>query len=99
VHLIDGEHGGEMVDTRVNTNLVHDGDTGLLCLCIKLHHRGRDVRGCDDILLLADSRLDDSSVVCVGNQADDDIDFGDFSIEGFVVVDIELLGVSRCRCA
>jgi hypothetical protein len=36
-------------------------------------------------------------VECVGDQADDDVDFGDFRIEGLVVVDIELLLLVVCN--
>jgi hypothetical protein len=91
VYFVDLENSGEMVNTGVDTNLVHDGDTSLLCLSIELHHGGRDVRGGDDVLLLADGRLDDGRVERIGDQADDDVNFGDFRIEGLVVVDIELL--------
>jgi len=34
-------------------------------------------------------------VVCVGDEGDDDVDLGDFGIEGVCIVDIELGIVSR----
>lgn len=52
----------EVVNTGVDTNLVHDSDTGLLALLIKLHHGGADIAGGDNVLLGADSRLDDHGV-------------------------------------
>lgn len=52
----------QVVDTGVNTNLVHDGDTGLLALLIKLQHGRADIASGDDVLLGADSGLDDHSV-------------------------------------
>lgn len=51
-----------MVDTGVNTNLVHDSDTGLLALLIKLQHGRADIASGDDVLLGADGGLDDDSV-------------------------------------
>jgi hypothetical protein len=90
VDLVNGKDSRQVVDTGVKTDLVHDSDTSLLGGGIELHHGGRDVGGCDDILLLADGRLDDGGVECVGDQADDNVNLGDFSVEGLVVVDIEL---------
>jgi hypothetical protein len=87
-----------MVDTGVYTDLVHDGDTGLLGLGIELHHCWGDVGGCDDVLLLADRGLDDGRVVCVGDEGDYDVDLGDFSVESVGIVDIELGVVSSERC-
>lgn len=51
-----------MVNTGVQTNLVHDGDTGLLALLIKLHHGGADIAGRDNVLLGADGGLDNHGV-------------------------------------
>ena len=79
-----------MVDTRVQTNLVHDGDTSLLALLIQLHHGGGDVAGRDDVLLLADGRLDDGGVECVGDERDDNVDLGNLGVEGLSIVDVEL---------
>lgn len=90
MNLIDGENGRKMVNTRVDTDLVEHGDARLFSRSIKLHHGGRDVRGCDNVLLLADGGLDHSSVISVRNQADNNIDLSNLSIEGFSVVDIEL---------
>lgn len=91
-----------MVDTGVKTDLVHDGDAGILALLVKLHHGGRDVAGGDNILLLSDGGLDDGGVEGVGDQADDEIMLGDLGVESLVVGDIErdgssVLGTGRER--
>lgn len=71
------------------TNLVHDGDAGILGLLVKLHHGRGDVAGGDDILLISDGGLDDGGVVCVGDQANDQVVLGNGSIESLFVVDVE----------
>lgn len=70
-------------------DLVHDSDAGILALLVKLHHGRRDVAGGNDILLLADSGLDDGSVVSVWDQGDDEVVLGNLSVESLVVADIE----------
>lgn len=62
-----------MVDTRVQTDLVHDHDPGLLALVLERLHGRRDVAGGDDVLLVPDGRLDDGSVVDIRDQADDQV--------------------------
>lgn len=44
------------------------------------------------MLLLADRGLDDGGVVCVGNQADSNVDLLYFCVEGSVIFDIEADG-------
>lgn len=70
-------------------NLVHDGDTSVLGLLVKLQHSRRHVASGDDILLVSDGRLDDGGVKSVRDQADDQIVLSDGSIEGLFVVDVE----------
>ena len=70
-------------------NLVHDGNSGILALLVKLHHGGRDVASGDDILLLADGRLDYGSVVRIGDQADDKVVLGNLSVQSLVVAHVE----------
>ena len=94
MNLIDCLNSVQVVDTRVQPNLVHDCDAGILGLLIQLLHRRRNITGCDDVLLVADGGLDDEFVECVGDQRDCDIDLGDFSVEGCAVVDIEGNGVA-----
>lgn len=52
----------EVVNTGVDTNLVHNSDAGLLALLIKLHHSRANIASCDNVLLSADSGLDDHGV-------------------------------------
>lgn len=52
----------EVVNTGVDTDLVHNSDTGLLALLIKLHHSRANVAGCDNVLLGADSGLNNHGV-------------------------------------
>lgn len=74
-------------------NLVHDRDARILALLVELHHGRRHVAGGDDMLLLADSGLDDSGVERVGDQADDEVVLGDLRVEGLLVGDVERDGV------
>lgn len=90
VNEIDGI---EMVDTRVKTNLVHDGNTGGLGLGVQLHHGRRNIRCGDNMLLSLDGGLDDIGVVDVGDQRNGDIVLGDGGLEGFGVVYIEADGL------
>ena len=79
-----------MVDTRVQTNLVHDDDTSLLALFLeRLHGRG-NVRGGDHVLLVPNGRLDDRGVVDVGDEGDDEITVGHGGVEGFRVGRVHL---------
>lgn len=71
------------------TNLVHDGNAGGLGLSIELHHSGRDVASGNDVLLLANSRLNDGGMEGIRDQADDKVMLGDLSIESLIVGDIE----------
>jgi hypothetical protein len=79
---------------RVETNLVHDGDTRGLGLLVQLEHGRRDVARRDNILLVADGRLDDGGVEGVGDQADDKIVLSNLSVESLVVGYVERDGVS-----
>lgn len=74
---------------RVETDLVHDGDAGLLALLVQLHHGGRDVRRRDDMLLGADGRLDHQGVESVGDQRDDQVDLLKSLVQGGRVVDVK----------
>ena len=74
---------------RTKTNLVHDGDAGVLGRLVELHHLGRDVAGGDDVLLGADGGLDDGGVPRVGDQADDEVVLGHLGVEGRGVRDVD----------
>ena len=79
----------KVINTRIDTNLVHDGDTSSLGLSIKLHHSRRDIAGCDNVLLVSDSRLDDGGMEGIWDQTDHEIDLCDFGVKVFLLVDIE----------
>jgi hypothetical protein len=89
-----GKCKGSYINTGIDTDLVHDGDTGILALLVKLHHGGGDIAGGDNVLLLSDGTLDDGSVEGIGDQRDDKVVLGDLGVEGLLVVDIEGNGVS-----
>lgn len=80
---------GEDKEPLILPNFVHDCNAGLLGLLVQFEHCGRDVTGCDDMLLVSNSRLDDSGVEGVGDQTDDQVVLCNLSIESFVVCDVE----------
>lgn len=94
MNLVNRLNSVQVINTRVQTNLVHDRDTGILGLLVKLLHRRGNIAGGDDVLLVADGGLDDEFVVCVGDKRDGDIDLGDFRIEGGAVINVERNGVA-----
>lgn len=73
---------------RTQADLVHDSDSGILALLVQLHHSGGDVASSDDILLLANGRLDDGGVESVRNERNDYVDLADLLIEGVAVIHI-----------
>lgn len=79
----------QMVNPRVKTNLIHDGNASILALLVQLHHGRRDVAGRDDILLVADTRLDNEVVEDVRDQADDQIMLGHLGVEGLLVTNVD----------
>ena len=62
-----------MIDTGIQPNLVHDDNSSLLGLLVKLAHHRTDVAGGDNMGLPLDSSLDDRSMVGVGDEGNDDI--------------------------
>lgn len=80
---------GVLLTTGVEADLVHDGDAGLLGSGVQLQHGRADVAGGDDMLLLADGRLDDLGVEGVRDQGDNEVVLGDGGVKGLRVVDIE----------
>lgn len=89
VNIIDGLDGVEVVETRVKTDLVHDGDTSLLDLGFKGTDSVRNVRGCDDVDLVFASGLDDGSVVDVRNERDNNVVALDDVGKSSSIVDID----------
>ena len=71
------------------TNLVHNGDSRVLCLLVKLEHGWGDIASSDNVLLVSDSGLDDDGVEGVWDQADNKIVLCYSSVESFLIGDIE----------
>ena len=88
-NLRNGLDSVQVVDTRVQTNLVHDSDTSLLAVLVQLHHGRGDVRGRDNVLLGTDGRLDNQGVESVGDQGYGDIVLRESLVEGVVIADVE----------
>lgn len=89
VDLLNGLYGVQVVDTRVKANLVHDNDTSILGSLVKLTYGWRDVASSDDVGLTLDSGLDNSSVVGIRDQRDDEVMGSDGGLESLGVVHIE----------
>lgn len=78
---------------RVQSNLVHDSYTSLLGICLQLLHSRRNVGSRHDILLGANSGLDDLGVVGVGDEGDDEVDFLKLLVKSGGIVDVERDGL------
>lgn len=94
MYLMNRLDSPKVINTRINTNLVHDSDTSSLGLSIKLHHSRRDIAGCDNILLVSDSGLDNGGMEGIWDQTDHEIDLCDFGVKVFLLVDIKRDGLS-----
>ena len=75
--------------TWIQADLVHNRYASFLDLCFQLLHCGRNIAGCDDVFLLADCGFDDSGVIGVRNQGNNDVMFLDLLVQSCFVVDIE----------
>ncbi|KAB8349840.1 hypothetical protein FH972_023853 [Carpinus fangiana] len=93
VNLVDGLDGVQVVDARVEADLVEHGDAGCLGLVVELLHLRVDVRGGDHVDLVLDGRLEDGGVEGVGNERDDDVLACDGGVEGGRVVYIDRDGL------
>lgn len=71
----------QVVDTRVNANLVQDCDASLLCRTVELAHRRGHVARSDHVCLGFDRRPYDIGMVYKGNERDDEVMFGDVTVE------------------
>jgi hypothetical protein len=79
----------QMIDTRVEADLVHDDDPCFLCLRVELPHSGRNVAGSHNMSFALDCRLDNGCVVRVWNEGNDEVVGSDLNIELSTRVDIE----------
>lgn len=71
------------------SNLVHNSNSGVLCLLFKLEHAWGDITCGHNILLLSDGRLDDGRVEGIRDQTNDKIVLCYSSVKGFQIGDIE----------
>lgn len=73
--LVDGLDSVEMVDTRIETNLIHDNNPCLLDFSFQLPDGRADVAGGHNVGLALDGSFDDIDVVSVWNERDDEVVF------------------------
>jgi hypothetical protein len=73
VNIVDSLDGPKVVDSRVNTDLVETDQSGVDELLLQSLHLGVDVAGSDDVNLLLEGDLHNSSVVGVRDERDNDI--------------------------
>lgn len=93
MYSIDELNSVTVVDSRVQSDLVENGDSSLDASGFQLLHRVRDVRSRDDILLELDGGLNDVDVESVRDEGDDEIVGGDGGVEGSFVSDVDGDGV------
>ena len=77
---------------RIQTNLIHNCNPGLLAFIVQLHHCRRDIGGRDDVGLGTDTRLDDQGVEGIGDQRDGYVDLFKGLVQRGGIVDIERNG-------
>ena len=94
VSVINGLDSVQVVDSRVETDLVHDCDTSLDDFRLECLHSIRNVAGGNYVLLVSDSGLDDIGMVDVWDQGDDEVVLRHESIEGSFILDVELGNLS-----
>lgn len=81
MNLVDGLHSVKVINTRIETDLVHHDDPSRLSLGIKLPHGGGYITSSDDVGLPFNGRLDDRCVMSIRNERNDEIVCGDLSIQ------------------
>ncbi len=89
VNLVNCLDGIQVINPRIDANLVKDGDPSLLGSSVQLGHGRRDIRRRHDVALVFDGRENDADVVRIGNQRNDEIRVGNRSVQVGVVEDIE----------
>ncbi len=68
-----------------HTDLVHDGDASIFRLLLKLEHSWGDIASSNNILLVSNRRLYDGGMVCIGDQANDEIVLGHSGVQSLVI--------------
>ena len=87
--LINDLHSVQVIDTRIQPNLIHYDDSSFLSSGVELTHSRGDVTGSDDVSLAFDSSFDDLSMIGIRDQRDDDVVFRYCGFERCCVVDVE----------
>src|ERR1700722_5157699 len=65
--------GIQVIDTGSEPNLVHHDYASCLGFSVQLVHLERDVAGGNNVRIAPDCRFDDSGVMCIWNERNDDI--------------------------
>ena len=87
--LVNNLHSVQMIDPRVQPNLIHHHDSSFFGSCVELTHCRGDVTGSDDVSLAFDSRFDDLGMIGIWDQRDDNVVFCYCGFERCCVVDVE----------
>jgi hypothetical protein len=95
VYLLNGLDRVKVINSWVQTDLVHNCDSCILALLIKLQHSRRDIRSGNDVFQLSYSRFDNGSMIRVWDQTDDQVVLCDLSIEGLLIANIERYWVGK----
>jgi len=94
VNLVNSLDSPKVINSRVQPNLVEHQHTSIDGLLVKSLHRVRDVRGGNDVdVLVSDGGFDNEGVVGVRDEGNDEIVFGDESVEFGGVGDVDGDGV------
>ena len=94
MNLINRLDSVQMVETRIQPNLVEHNAPSILGSLIELPPRRAPIAGSDNMRLALDSGLDHLRVVGVRNQRDNEIMFGDGLVKSLFIVDVERDGGS-----
>jgi hypothetical protein len=73
MNFVNHLDGVEVIHTRINAHLVQNGNTGGLGLIIKLPDGIRDVTRRHDVCTTLDSSLNDSGMISVWNERNDNV--------------------------
>ena len=82
MHLSNCLYRIQMVNSRIEPNLVHYHNPCVPRFLVQSAHSRRDVGCSDDVGLTLDSSLDDCGMVSVGDKGNDEVMFGNGSLEG-----------------
>lgn len=94
MNLVDELHCVQMIDTGVETNLIHDHDSGLLDLIFKFTDAVANVARGYNVRLALDGGLDNGDMVDVRNKRNDKIVLCNSLLQGGAVGHVK--GNSSC---